>query len=154
MESFFKRLEKYIQFRPSAAMTDIIVKVMVEIISILGIVTKEIGQGKTSIPCLIYVSSKADLHVEKILKLLSGRDDVEDAFQRLDTLTPEETLMAAAETMEMTRDIDDTVKVVDKRLGSVDERVKGIDGRVGSVIKGGLFSSYVPPETVLTLLLR
>ena len=64
MESFFKRLEKYIQFRPTVAMTDIIVKIMVEVISILGIVTKEIGQGKTSMPCLLFVSSKADLHSE------------------------------------------------------------------------------------------
>ena len=48
MEFFFKRLEKYIQFRPSAAMMDIIVKVMVEVISILGIVTKEIGERRTS----------------------------------------------------------------------------------------------------------
>lgn len=134
MESFFKRLEKYIQFRPTAAMTATIVKIMVEVISILGIVTKEIGQGKTSMPCLIYVFSKADLHVEKFLKKLSGRNDVDDAFQRLDKLTPEEALMAAAETMVMTRDIDDTVKLVDKRLGSVDDRV-------GSVIKGGSCST-------------
>ena len=54
---------------------------------------------------------------------------MEDAFQRLDKLTPEEALIAAAETMTITRDIDDTVKDVDKRL-------EGIDGRVSSVMKG------------------
>ena len=48
MEYFFKRLEKYIEVRPTAAMTDIIVKIMVEVLSILGIVTKEIGQGRLS----------------------------------------------------------------------------------------------------------
>ena len=48
MECFFKRLEKYIKVRPTAALTDIIVKIMVEVLSILGIVTKEIGQGKLS----------------------------------------------------------------------------------------------------------
>ena len=47
------RLEKYIHFRPTAAMVDIIVKVMVEVISILGIVTKEIKQGRTSMTFLI-----------------------------------------------------------------------------------------------------
>ena len=61
MESFFKRLEKYIQFRPSAAMMDVIVKIMVEVISILGIVTKEIGQGRTSMPLPVYVSPHVDL---------------------------------------------------------------------------------------------
>jgi hypothetical protein len=48
MEYFFKRLEAYIKVRPTAAMRDIIVKIMVEVISILGIVTKEIRQGRTS----------------------------------------------------------------------------------------------------------
>ena len=146
MKSFFKHLEKYIQFRPTAAMLDIVVKIMVEVISILGVVTKEIRQGNTSMPCLFNVSSEADLHtVEKFLKKLSGRNDVDDAFQRLDKLTPEEALMAAAETMVMTRDIDNTVKDVNKRLG-------GVDGRVGSVIRGALLFFYVlPPEFVLTL---
>ena len=36
------RLEKYIKVRPTAAMTKIIVDIMVEVLSILGIVTKEI----------------------------------------------------------------------------------------------------------------
>jgi hypothetical protein len=48
MEFFFNRLQQYIHVRPSVAMTDIIVKIMVEVISILGIVTKEITQGRTS----------------------------------------------------------------------------------------------------------
>jgi hypothetical protein len=127
MESFFMRLEKYIHFRPTAAMTNIIVKVMVEVISILGIVTKEIRQGRPSMAFLIYITRKVDLRAEKFLKKLAGRKDVEDAFQRLDKLTPDEALMAAAETMTVTRDIDDTVKVVDKRLEGVDERVQSID---------------------------
>ena len=42
--------------RPTAAMIDIIVKIMVEVISILGIVTKEIQKGRTSMPFpLIYM---------------------------------------------------------------------------------------------------
>ena len=49
MEYFFKRLEVYVEVRPTAAMTDIVVKIMVEVLSILGIVTKEIKQGRMSI---------------------------------------------------------------------------------------------------------
>jgi hypothetical protein len=57
MEFFFKRLETYIKVRPTSAMTDIIVKIMVEVISILGIVTKEIRQGRISMPFLVrYIS--------------------------------------------------------------------------------------------------
>ncbi|KAH8983359.1 hypothetical protein EDB92DRAFT_1578930 [Lactarius akahatsu] len=99
LEYFFKRLEKYIEVRPTAAMTDIIVKIMVEVLSIPGIVTKEIGQGRT----------------KKYLKRLIGRKEVEDALQRLDALTQEEARMAAAEALAITRNIDDNVK--DLRLG-------------------------------------
>ncbi|KAH9009290.1 hypothetical protein EDB85DRAFT_1435821 [Lactarius pseudohatsudake] len=99
LEYFFKRLEKYIEVRPTTAMTDIIVKIMVEVLSILGIVTEEIGQGRT----------------KKYLKKLIGRKEVEDALQRLDALTQEEARMAAAEALAITRDIDDNVK--DLRLG-------------------------------------
>ena len=48
IENFFKRMEKYTEVRPSEAMTDIIVKIMIEVLNILGIATKEIRQGRTS----------------------------------------------------------------------------------------------------------
>ena len=61
MESFFQRLVAYIKVRPTAAMTNIIVKIMVEVISILGVVTKEIGQGRTSMPSLVDLSPEVDV---------------------------------------------------------------------------------------------
>ena len=48
VENFFKRLETYIEVPPTAAMTDIIVKIVVEILNIFAISTKEIRQGRTS----------------------------------------------------------------------------------------------------------
>ena len=48
IESFFIRLETYTEVRPNAAMTDIIVKIMVEMLNILGIATMEMKQGRTS----------------------------------------------------------------------------------------------------------
>ena len=45
---FLKRLESYTSVPPTAAMTDVIVKIMSEILSILGIATKEIRQGRSS----------------------------------------------------------------------------------------------------------
>jgi hypothetical protein len=66
MKYFFMRLEKYIAVRPTAAMTDIIVQIMVEVISILGIVTKEIKQGRFSMPPLVDVSPKFDISRREI----------------------------------------------------------------------------------------
>jgi hypothetical protein len=48
IESFFRRLESYTELQPTAAMTDIIVKIMVEILSILVIATKDIKQRRAS----------------------------------------------------------------------------------------------------------
>jgi hypothetical protein len=48
IESFFKRLESYTAVPPTAAMTDVIVKIMIEILSILAIATKKIKQGRSS----------------------------------------------------------------------------------------------------------
>ena len=73
-------------------------------------------------------------------------NDVEDALQRLDKLTQEETRMAAAEALKITRGIDDKVEGVDERVKNVDAKVEGIDDRVqgvahkvGSVITGELY---------------
>ena len=114
-------------------MTDIIVKITVEVLSILGIVTKEIGQGRMSMCFPVDLSPKIDLYPEKYLKRLIGRKDVEDALLRLDKLTPEEARMAAAETLKITRSIDDKVKDVDEKVEGVDERVQSVDMKVEGV---------------------
>ena len=48
IESFFRRLEPYTEVQPTAAMRDIIVKIMVEILTALAIATKDIKQGQAS----------------------------------------------------------------------------------------------------------
>jgi hypothetical protein len=48
IENFFKRVVVYTGFTPTAAMTDMIVVIMVEVINILGIATKEVKSGRFS----------------------------------------------------------------------------------------------------------
>jgi hypothetical protein len=48
IESFFKRIESYIELKPSEAMTDMMVKIMVEVLSVLAIVTVEVKQRRRS----------------------------------------------------------------------------------------------------------
>ena len=45
IESLFRRLEVYTEVPPTTEMTDTIVQIMVEVLSILGIAIKEIKQG-------------------------------------------------------------------------------------------------------------
>ncbi len=46
------------------------------------------------------------------MKKLLGRNDIEDALKRLDTLTMEEARMAIAETLNVTHKVDDKVAVL------------------------------------------
>jgi hypothetical protein len=48
IENFFRRLETYVQVPPTPGMTDMIVKIMVEVLSILAIATKEFRQSRAS----------------------------------------------------------------------------------------------------------
>jgi hypothetical protein len=125
-------------------MTEITVKIMVEVLLILGIVTKDIKQGRMSIFFPVVISHKFDLDSEKYLKVLIGRKDVEDALRRLDKMTQEEARMAAAEVLRITHSLEDnvrnvadkvqgvdgTIQGVDNKVQGVDDRVKGVDDRV------------------------
>jgi hypothetical protein len=112
IESFFKRLESYTEVKPSEDMTDMMVKILVEVLSVLAIVTAEIKQKRRSQFISSDFGSSLKVFVEKFLKKLLGRNDVEDALKRLDKLTQEEARMAMAETLKITRGVDGNVKVL------------------------------------------
>ena len=112
IECFFKRLESYTEVPPTGAMADVIVKIMVEVLSILAIATKDIKQGRSSESTYIYKIALDLLSLENFVKKLLGRNDIEDAFKRLDTLTMEEARMAIAETLKVTNRVDDKVTVL------------------------------------------
>ena len=113
IESFFKRLESYTEVKPSEEMTDMMVKIVVEVLSVLAIVTAEIKQGRRSqfITSNFWILTKR-FSLEKFLKKLLGRNDVEDALKRLDKLTQEEARMAMAEMLKITRGVDGNLKVL------------------------------------------
>ena len=48
IENFFRRLETYTEVQQTAEMIDVIMKILVEVLCILAIATKEIKQGRTS----------------------------------------------------------------------------------------------------------
>ena len=128
MKYFFMRLEKYIDVRPTAVMMDIIVQIMVEVISILGIATKEIKESRISMPFLVFISLAIDVCAGKFLKRLFGINRLNDAFQRLDTLTQEEARMAEAETMEIAARTDKNVIEIAANVAVMGEGVR--DGHV------------------------
>jgi hypothetical protein len=101
IEGFFRRLETYTDVPTMEAMKDIIEKIMVEVLGIFGIVTKEMKQGRASESIPDDTFPVADRDSEKYLKKLIGRRDLEDALSRLDRLTQEEAWMATAQVLKV-----------------------------------------------------
>jgi uncharacterized protein YoxC len=71
--------------------------------------------------------------LEKYLKKLMGRTDIEDALKRLDRLTQEEARMAAAQVLKVANTIDVRVQGIADNMVGVDSRMVGIDDRVADV---------------------
>jgi hypothetical protein len=67
--------------------------------------------------------------VDKLL----GKNDIEDALKRLDTLTMEEARMAIAENLKVTHRVDENVDKVDGKVDKVDDKVDKMDEKVDKV---------------------
>jgi hypothetical protein len=112
--NFLKRLEIYIAIPFTPLMTDIIVKIMVELLSVLALATKQVQQGRLStwsvdarLQAMI-----AQCCTEKFAKKLLGEGEIEAVLQKLDRLTQEEARVMAAQTLEVVHCLVNNVKVV------------------------------------------
>jgi hypothetical protein len=83
-----------------------------------------------------FLLTKPFSKVSLYLKKLRGKNDIEDALKRLDSLTQEEARKAAAQLLKAVNTIDnrvggiaDNALVVDNRVAGVDDRMAGVDGR-------------------------
>lgn len=101
MEHFLHRLKIYIEVPSTPAMTGIIVKIMVELLSVLALATKQIKQGRFSEVSLFQSHFWFDPAAEKYAKKLLGENEVEAVLQRLDRLTQEEARTTVAQTLEI-----------------------------------------------------
>jgi transposase len=59
IENFFERLEVYIKVPPTLVMTNMMAKIMVEVLDILGTATKEMKQSRASVSIVVPSSSVA-----------------------------------------------------------------------------------------------
>jgi hypothetical protein len=139
---FLQRLNRYIGMPLTGDMTELLGKIMSQVLSILALSIKEMMDRRISeLDCPLFRSSMANYGAEKILKKLAGRTDVEDAVLQLDTLTKEESLMVLVRNLEvahrvdgnveatkvLTEDIDDTVRATKALTEDVGDNVKVID---------------------------
>jgi hypothetical protein len=112
-------------------MTGAIVGVMVEVLCVLAIATKEITQNRASELTRCDRSTlSAQCSAEMFLKKLVGRRDIENALQRLENMTLEETRMTGAETLKAVRSIDNKVGGVEGILQGVTDMLQGVGDKV------------------------
>jgi peptidoglycan hydrolase CwlO-like protein len=69
----------------------------------------------------------------KYAKRLAGRTDIEDALDRLDRLMQEESLVAVAQGLKATGDVDNKVEAIDDKIQHVDSKVERVDDAVQGI---------------------
>ena len=93
-------------------MTDIIIKIMVQLLSVLALATRQIKQGRFSECVVAYTSHVAQRATEKFAKKLLGDSEIEKVLQRLDRLTQDEARMTVTQTLGVVHGLVENMKVV------------------------------------------
>jgi hypothetical protein len=112
LASFLKRLEIYTTIPPTPILTEVIVKIMVKLLLVLALASKQIKQGRFSKCTLVYIRFVAQCAAEKFTKKLLGESEIETVLQRLDRLTHDEARITVAQTLGVVHGLVESVKVV------------------------------------------
>jgi hypothetical protein len=54
IENFLGRLRIYAEMPPTPTMTEMVIKIMIELLSVLALATKQVNQGRFSMSVLIF----------------------------------------------------------------------------------------------------
>ncbi|KAI9462765.1 hypothetical protein BJY52DRAFT_1221813 [Lactarius psammicola] len=120
MQGFLQRLEIYSGTPLTPAMTEVLGKIMAEVLSVFAFVTKEMKQRR----------------FKKYLKRLVGRADVENALKRLDMLTQREMQTAVARNLEVTHSIKAITSDVSGNVNVLKEVTRSVDNNVRAIREG------------------
>ena len=92
--------------------TDIVIKIMVELLSVLALATNQVKQGRFSKHTVTYTFPVAQRTTEKFAKKLLGESEIESILQRLDRLTQDEARMTVAQTLGVVHGLVGNIRVV------------------------------------------
>ncbi len=112
LASFLKRLEIYTTIPPTPILTEVIVKIMLELLSVLALASKQIKQGRFSKCALAYTLFVVQCAAEKFTKKLLGESEIETVLQRLDRLTQDEARITITQTSGVVHGLVESVKAV------------------------------------------
>ena len=111
IEHFLKRLDIYTKVPPTEAMSEIVVKILVELLSTLALATKQIRQGRSS-ESVFTEFYLTQCNAEKFVKKLFGENGIGAVLQRLDRLTQDEARTTAAQTLEVVYRLSQNMRTV------------------------------------------
>ena len=92
-------------------MANLVLKIMVELLSVLALATKQIEDGRFSKCGVTYTLPVAQSAKEKFAKVL-GESDMEAVLQRLDRLTMDEARVTVSQTLSVVYGLVINLKVV------------------------------------------
>src|SRR6267154_2518562 len=100
------RLEVYTTIPPTPMITDLVVKIMAELLLVLALATNQIKQGRFSECAIRYtllILNVSEIFVKKLWG--KRKDKIQAALERLDRLTKDEGLSAIAQTLSVVHGI-------------------------------------------------
>ena len=112
IEGFVRRLIIYTKIeQPTPAVTEVVIRIMVELISVLALATKEINSGRLSkspSPITSHSLNFAEIYVKNFL----GENKIKSVLQHIDRLTLEESKTTVTQTLEIVSSLIKKMEVV------------------------------------------
>jgi hypothetical protein len=113
IEHLLNHLVIYAKIPQTVGVSEVVVKILAELLSALALATQQIEQGKLSKTAfgevLYYLTPR---NVEKVVKKLVEEKDVEAVLQRLDRLTQGESWKAALQILEVVYGLIQNIRVI------------------------------------------
>ena len=112
-------------------------RIMGQVLVILGLSTKAMKEWRISQSIRArFFLSLIDCTSEKFAKKLIGRKDVEDAFNRIDSLTKDETIMAVAKILEVAFDMDGNIQGLKALVEDANTQLQEMGENLGAMTEG------------------
>jgi hypothetical protein len=110
--NFLKRLNVYINIPPDEMMSDIIIKIMVEMLSVVALAMQQINRGRFSTCSIKYQFRQSQRVAGTFAKKLLGDSEIGAVLRRLDRLTHDEARTTGAQTLSVVHGLVSNMKVV------------------------------------------
>jgi len=122
---FLQRLNIYIGIPLTSEFTELLGKIMAQLLSILALSTKAMRDGRTSqFPDPIFYVFADHVPEKNLKRLVGGGSEFESALLLLDSLTKEESLVMAAKNLGITHRVDDNVQSIKLLTKDIDGKLK------------------------------